>query len=636
MQLFETMLRVACLAFCHFVVGSQLKADHSTEDDHSSTISTITPALATVTHLGTVYVVFNHRPVLSPEPEATIEKKGLIALGIDDHVEATVVVATVPPALSTILSPQDPSAQVTTLAEGPSTPTNGPGGTYGSGSGTGTGAGPGSSPGGSTSAGPGSGSGAGPGNGPGNPPGIPGNTPGSAPGGAPGNSPGSSPGSSPGGVPGGGPGSSPSNGGGTAPGGDTGNNPANGNPGSGTGNEPGSSGPGSGPGNGPGTGPNNGPGNGPDNGSGGNGGSGGESNLPSGAYGQPLNTAGQQPSSPTNGELPNPTGQSSPNPTGQQPPSTEGQQPLNPTGPQSPNPAGSQPTNPSGEQQPPNPTATNPGALITTIPLLGTIVETVTVSLQSVAGNSPFPTICNPETAVCETSSSPTIPPLLTTFITTQTSTPFPTPCESSNGPWSPLSVHETVTLPTVPVTVPGAGAGGPAPIPTTPCTLSTIVASVPGSQGQPTIITPASNPTAPNVPGWTPKPGNPGWTITPNSPGWATTPWTTITVPSSLHTGTTNPTSFSSTCTTGIYTDVVSAPVDPPTTTSVATLAIGSSASSQHSTWSFEAPATSTLSITPVTPIPINAGVTAIQLNLSAIYAVVTLVFFTSIIRTI
>ncbi|KAI1168661.1 hypothetical protein F5B18DRAFT_669887 [Nemania serpens] len=651
------MLLAVFLALCHSVVAAQPHIDHTAVDDAPSAMSITSSAFNPVlTHSGTVYVMANHPTLLSSDIELALEKRDSFVSSGNDYVEATVVVATVPPALSTILTPQDPSTKITVLKDDTTAPAPGPSGAYGSGGGTSPGTGPGTGPGSGTGTGPGAGTGSGPGS-------------------------------------------------------DSGNNPSSGGPGSGAGSGPGSNGPGSNSpgGNNPGS---NGPGgNNPDNGSGSDTGNGGQPNLPSGAYGQPPNTAGQQPSSPAGEQSPYPSGQQSPNPTaqqspypsgqqspypsgqqspnpqGQQPSNTEGQQSTNPTAGQSQNPSGGQTPNPTGEQSPnpagqqsPSPTITGPGVLITTVPLLGTIVETVTISLESAPGNGPFP-------------NSPTTELLPTTFVTIQASSPPSIPCESDTVPWGLLSAPDT-PAPTTFATIPGAG--GPVPVPTTTGTPNTITLTVPGNQGQPsapapifatpgtpgTIIvtvpgsqvqtsasgtTPAATgtpgtiivtvpgsqgqssapgtipaatgtpgPVTVTVPGShgqssasvpSPKPmtpNAPGWATTPNVPSWATVSGTTVTVPSSLHSspGTAGPQLYSSTCTTGLYTDVIS--------TAAATLAVGSSAPSQHTTWSFETFATATPT---VTPIPItNAGGVTIGLSLSVICSVIALVFITSI----
>ncbi|KAI0877537.1 hypothetical protein GGS24DRAFT_510824 [Hypoxylon argillaceum] len=608
MQSLATMLFPIFLALGQTIVAAQSNIDYPAADNSPTIPTTTSPLNPILTHLGTVYVVAGYPTAFSSDNELEMEKRDSLAPGVDSYVEATVVITTVPPALSAILSPPGSSTEMTVLKDGTTAPAPGPSGSYGTGT--------------SPGINPGDGSGSGPGSGPG-----------------------SSPGS--------GTGSSPSSGSGTGPGGDTGSNPTGSAPGGGTGSGPGTNPGGSGPGSsGPGSsGPgSSSPGSGPDNGPGSGTGNGGEPDLPSGAYGQPPNTAGQQPSSPTGEQSPNPAGQQSPNPTvqqspnpagqqspgptvqqspnpiGQQPSGTEGQQPPNPTGGQpqnpgpgqSPNPTGGQSPNPAGQQSP-NPFITNPGVTVTTVPLLGTVVETVTVSLESAPGNNPFPT-------------SPTTEIIPTTFVTVQASSSLSTPCESDTTPWGLLSAPTIPALPTTFVTVPG----GPAPIFATPSnsgnTPSTVVVTVPGTQGPLSAPAPSWNPTISNVPGWSPTPNAPGWATAPSVPGWATLPGTTITVPSSLQSGlsSTVPQLLSSTCTTAKYTNVISASTDPSTSTAAATMAAGSSVSPQHTTQSSE-----TFGITTHTaaPIPItNAGVSTVDLNLSVICGVITLAFITGI----
>ncbi|KAI1185680.1 hypothetical protein F5B17DRAFT_445518 [Nemania serpens] len=527
------MLLAAFLALCHTIVAAQSHVENAAADDTPSAMSLTASAISPIlTQSGTVYVVAVS-PTLSPsDAEMTLEKRRTPASNGDGHVEATIVVATVPPALSTILTPQNPSTQITALKDNTTAPTPGPSGAYGSGGGI------------NPSTGSGSGAGSGPS-------------------------------------------------------------------------------------------------------------SGGEPNLPSGAYGQPPNTAGQQPSSPAGQQSSYPSGQQSPNPQGQQPSNTEGQQSTSPTAGQSQNPSGGQTPNPAGGQSPnpagqqfPSSTIKDPGVLITTVPLLGTVVETVTISLEYAPGSSP-------------SSAPPTTEFLPTIFVTVQASSSSPsTPCESDPVPWGLLSAPENTTaLPTTFAAVPGTGS--PSPIPATTSTPDTITVMVPGSQEQPS--TPAPNFTTPGtqgtiivtVPGsqgqssapgtisattGTPGsvivtvPGSHGQSSTPNVPGSVTVSGTFVTVPSSLHSGPSTAGSqlYSSTCTTGLYTDIVSTATVSSTVTSASTLAVGSSAPSQHTTWSF---ATFVTATSTATPIPItSAGSMAIGLTLPVICSAIALAFITSI----
>ncbi|KAI1369383.1 hypothetical protein F5Y08DRAFT_152208 [Xylaria arbuscula] len=635
------------LATCHLVVAIQSDLDAPMVDDSLLTVSTIDPIIAsTFTVSGTVYVMADQPTVSPSDAEPLAEKRDYPVHGMADNVEATVVIATVPPALSTILSPQDATAIMTAVEDATAVSSPGPSGTYGSGSNTGT----------SPGNGPGSGPGSGTGNGPGN-------------------------------IPGSGPGSSPGTGAGSGPGSDTGNNPTGSNPGSGTG-----SGPGSGPG------------------------SGGQPQLPSGAYGQPPpfpaglsqspNPAGQQTQNPTAQQSPSPGGQQAPNSQGQQPSGFPGGQSQNPFGGQSPNPTAEQSFNPAGQQSP-NPTGNSPSAFITTVPILGTVVETVTISLQSVPGAD------NGPTTITQTQTLPT------TFITIQASSPISTPCESNNSPWGPLSAHGPSALPTTIVTVPGAGAGGPAPVPVppntpglpatfftvpgagpggpapisvpqstpgvvtvtvpgagagaggpapnsnSPSTPSIVTVTVPGTQGPsspsgalgntPTanVPGPAATPIIPpgwmtipgspspattiNGPGSVATPNGPNWATTPSVPSWATIPRTTVTVPNSAHPGlsTTIPQLSSSTCTTtGIYTNLISTSDAQGTTTAAATMAVGSSASSQQSSWAFGTSSTATPTVALVTGT--NAATVTADMNLPIVYSTVLITLLASIARLI
>ncbi|KAK5624725.1 hypothetical protein RRF57_000441 [Xylaria bambusicola] len=555
------MYWAALLAICHVVLATWSGSDDSVADEFFSTVPIITaPIIAsTFTVSDTVYVMAS-QPA-SSDSELLEVKRDHAVYGIIDNVEATIVVATAPPALSTILSPQGSSAQMTALKDGTLVLTPGPSGTYGS----------------SSNAGTNPGSGAGSGNG---------------------NDPGTGPGSSPGS-----------------------------NPGAGTG-----SGPGSGSG------------------------SSGEPELPSGAYGQLPNTTRQQSSSPTGGQPPNPAGQQTLNPTapqfpspgGQQSPSSQEQQPSSPTGGQSPNPTSAQSPNPAGQLSLSS-AGTTLGVTIVTVPLLGTVVETVTISLESAPapGNGPVTTITQ------------TLP---TTFTTIQASNPLPVSCESITAPWGPLSVPITPALPTTFVTVSGTCAGGPSPISIPSSMPSIVTVTVPGNQeplsasvtsgGSPTNNVPGPT-TTPNAPGWATTPNGlgpattsnvpgpvttpnvPGWATIPNVPSWATTPRTTVTVPNSVYTShdTTGPQTSSSTCTTGVYTNVISTSTAQAATTAAATLAVGSS-TSQHTTWSFGTSTTATPTVALVTGT--NGAYITTESRLSVIYSVIVVTFLTSIARWI
>lgn len=513
---------------------------------------------STVIHSGAVYVVVSYPSASSSNTKLEPEKRELSANGNDDHVETTIVITTVPPALETVLVPQDPSAQAAALQDGTTTLTVGPDGAYGSG--------------------------AGPGN-----------------------------------NPSGGAGSNPSNGSGTTPGSNPGNNPTGG-----AGAGPGSGGAGSGPNNGPGSAPGN-----------------GTPGLPSGAYGQPPTTAGQQP--------PNPSNQQPSNSAGGQPQSSAGNETPNPTGVQSPNPSGQQSPNPNG-QQPPNPTITGPGSLVTTVPLTGTILETITISLASAPGNSPSPITCNPDTGSCGPLSSPSTQSPPTTFITIQGSNTPSMPCES-NG--TPFPVPNTPVSPTITITIPVQG--GSVSIPTTGNTPNTVIVTVPGGQGQPTTSTsapgftttlspPGWDSTTSNIPNQVTTPTTAGWVTTLSGSIWVTVPGTSVIVPwNSQQTASSSQQTLSSTCSTDIYTNLVSTSIDPPdptdptdptdpvTTTSAATMAVGSSTSLQHTTWSF------VTTIPTPSPVPVvNVGVAGAKFKLSTVCEVIAIAFIVSIIMTI
>ncbi|KAI0397814.1 hypothetical protein F5Y17DRAFT_454700 [Xylariaceae sp. FL0594] len=377
---------VALLVLFHTVLtGGEILSDVEVPKP-SLAVSTISSTLiSTVTHSGTIYVLAPQATFSPFGPEHIMNKRNPLSFHVDGQVEATVVIAPAPvsAAWTTFIEPQDaiPSGYGGSSVPGTSSgpyPTNGvgtsPAGSPGGNAGNG--------PAGNPSGGNGSGSG-------------PGDTGGAPAGNTPGPESGNSPGGNTGGSPvGGNPGSN--------------NNPNSPNNGSGSGPESSGTNPSSSGGTGPGADSGNIPsGNSSDNGTG----AGGQPSLPSGAY-------GQQPPSPSSQETAGPVGQQPPIPAATQTASSLGQQTTNPASWGLPTPTGEGSPSPTGGQSPSG--QPTPVALTTIVSALGTVVETVTVTLQSAPGN-----------------------------------VPLATPSSSSPGAWSPFSAPNGQPQPITPGTFP-------------------------------------------------------------------------------------------------------------------------------------------------------------------------------------